>query len=495
MSTSCEMSDSHSNSVEKILFEAASLSVDVLVTDSNCLQVPQCRLGGLDGEPEYIDLVVPTKYALSCHSTIDCRFTAIDTPYFFQTQVVEKRNNGPAYDTYRIKRPDTIEPDNRRVYFRIRPSDEYPVWVRFQHAQKGTFRVLVEDISAGGVRLIMPDSLKWEQMHDPLSCILFLPDQSKIYMDISPRHKRSLLGVVHIGAEIVSIDEADRGRIIDYVNERMKHQSAAAGATPDDNVRLAVIEPASRKQLYSALKDHYTINRAWQAQNIAKLQAYLPDLIVLDMDHPDALTCLNSINATPALRTRPLVIVGKKRRGFLDFGGGTRYLSHPIDHRQLSRAIDQLIKEYRITCKVAGMPVQSWQTITVAMVRLNGAQDDTHVNYLERHQCQIVVVDSQKRIIPELTQNAPECIVMEVDDRNIATAVCRLIAFNKRLKHCPKILLTRDAGLGRQLMSEGVITGYLETPWTCEALLSAVYHSMGSEFGVQKEVRQEQGIG
>jgi hypothetical protein len=72
-----------------------------------------------------------------------------------------------------------------------------------------------EDISAGGVHLIMPDSLKWEQVHDPLSCILYLPDQSKIPMGISPRHKRSLLGVVHIGAEIVSIASADRARIID----------------------------------------------------------------------------------------------------------------------------------------------------------------------------------------------------------------------------------------------------------------------------------------
>ena len=425
-----------------------------------------------------MDLMVARKYTLFPQTSIDCRFTAIDTSYFFRTQVVEKLDNGPTYGTYRIKRPEAIEPDNRRVYFRIRPSDDLPVWVHFQHGQKKAFRVLVEDISAGGVHLIMPDSLKWEQVHDPLSCILCLPDQSKIPMGISPRHKRSLLGVVHIGAEIVSIASADRARIIDYVNERMKRQLEAAEPAPDNKARLAVIEPAFRKQLYLALKDRYSINRAWQAQNIAKLQAYLPDLIVLDMDHPHALTCLNSIKETPALRTRPLVIIGKQNRGLMDFGGGIRYLSHPIDGRHLSRAIDQLIKEYRITCKLVGMPVQSWQSATVAVVRLNAAKDDAGVNDLKRNHYQIVVVDSQKRIIPELTHNAPECIVLEVDDKDIANAVCRLLVFNKKLKHCPKILLTRDEDLGRQLVSEGLITNYLENSWTCEDLLSAVCQSM-----------------
>jgi hypothetical protein len=86
-------------------------------------------------------------------------------------------------------------------------------------------------------------------------------------------------------------------------------------------------------------------------------------------------------------------------------GGGIRYLSHPIDGRHLSRAIDQLIKD-------------------------------------------------------------------------IANAVCRLLAFNKKLKHRPKILLTRDEDLGRQLVSEGLITNYLENSRTCEDLLSAVCQSM-----------------
>lgn len=478
MPVSRENSDSNSNPVAKILSDAVSLGVDVLVTASDYLQIPRCRLKGLDGEPDHMVLMVPRKYALFPQTSIDCRFTAIDTPFFFQTQVVEKLDSDPTYGTYRIECPDAIEPDNRRVYFRIRPSDDLPVWVHFHYGQKKAFRALVEDISAGGVQLIMPDSLKWKPANDPLSCILCLPDQSKIHIGISPRHKRNLLGVVHIGAEIVSIDEEDRGRIIDYVNERIKSQLGATGPAPDNKACLAVIEPPFRKHIYLALKERYSINRAWQAQNIAKLKAYLPDLIVLDMDHPHALTCLNSIRKTTALMIRPIVIIGERSHGLMDFGGGIRYLSRPIDDIHLRRTIDQLIKEYRITCKVEGMPVQSWQSIIVAVVRLNAAKDDTGVTYLKHNYCQIVVVDSQKRIIPELTQNAPECIVLEVDDRDNANAVCRLLAFNKKLKHCPKILLTRDGRVGRQLASEGLITKFLESGWTREDLLAAVYQSI-----------------
>ena len=79
------------------------------------------------------------------------------------------------------------------------------------------------------------------------------------------------------------------------------------------------------------------------------------------------------------------------------FGGGIRFLSHPVNSHHLMRAIDQLIKEYQMTRRVAGVPIGSWQTTTVAVIRLGDVHDDALVDHLNCNNCQTIVVDNQKR--------------------------------------------------------------------------------------------------
>lgn len=480
--THSENSPNQARTVSERLAEAARLGFEIVVTTPDHCQIPNGRLAIDHHNPDLLELQIPQQFTLASDTAIDCLFTTMQECYCFKSRVMAQAGMDKKCRSFKILFPETIEQKNRRLYNRAKSSLDQPVWLHFQHTQKGPVRVLVEDISVGGACIVMPEKLYTEDIQNPLPCKVCLPSDTCFNVKITPCNLRRIFGMVKIGVKIVSIEEEDRHRIAEYVNSRVNECEIPEEKNRQNDVRLAVIEPPINKSLSPLLKDRYTINRAWQAGNLAKLSAYLPDLIVVDMNHPEALSCLNSIKNSPALCVRPLVVVGKMQRGIMSFGASVRYLSQPAQQQHLEQAIDQLIDAYRLSQHILTLPSRCWQTTTVAIFRSPHKRKDESVEvHLRRSNCRVVVIEDPKRLVSQLAQTAPQCILLESDDQAETDTICRILAFNKSLKKTPKILLTRNRMMGQQLCETEQVVGFIEKPLSEKVLISAVYAAIDDE--------------
>ncbi len=452
------------------------LGFEVVVTTPDQRIIPNGRLTQDARDTSLLELRIPSQFTIDPATTIDCLFTTMEKPFFFQSKITEQAGRDEGYRRYRIVVPETIEECNRRSYCRVNPAIDEPVWLHFHHDRKGPVRVLIDDICLGGVSIVMPEKLRIDNFKSPLSCEIHLPDDEILDLKISACNRRTFFGAVMIGAEIVSITKDNRLRIEAYVNQLMKKKTGKDAENSRRDVRLAVIEHPDSKTLSPLLKDHYIINRAWQAHNLAKLRAYLPDIVVVEMDHPEAITCLKNIKNSPALRARPLVIVGEMHRAIMAFGSGIRYLSKPVHQRYLQRAIDNLISTYRVSRRIVGLPTRCWQTTTTVIIHSSaGKNNDATAQHLRHNNIQTIVIEDQKRFVPQLLQKVPQCIILDADDAASVGTICRVLSRNRLLKHTPVILLTEHRELGEQFTKKNMVTGFIEKSYSPDILVSAVY--------------------
>lgn len=141
----------------------------------------------------------------------------------------DKNNN----TVYRANFPSTIYTEQQRGAFRVSVSSIRKIKVIILSTKQPPTKAFLRDISASGLRFIIPKSSKSQFKENTLlnCCILFLPDSPKLFLRVEIKHVdfNDELQFVQIGCKFVALPRNYQRLINRFINsiqreERRKDQ-------------------------------------------------------------------------------------------------------------------------------------------------------------------------------------------------------------------------------------------------------------------------------
>ena len=111
---------------------------------------------------------------------------------------------------------------NRRWHYRVKAEKKYPI--RIDINGENFVEILnAQDISLGGIGIIVPHQFKDCEIDDDVSIMLSLPIPVKVTLSLSGKIKH--LSQKAFGVQFTKMDKKTRKLILDYINLRMSEYS------------------------------------------------------------------------------------------------------------------------------------------------------------------------------------------------------------------------------------------------------------------------------
>lgn len=397
--------------------------------------------------------------------TLTVVYTAHDAPFLFTSEIVSCRQEEGKFVEFRLQSPEVIARSNRRTYFRVKPSADQPVLVNIKVSEKPVIHTRAEDISGGGVKFIIHRTFDFLTAETRFPVTLVIPPFKKIHSDALLRSICRTADAVCIGAEFVNIPERDRNTIIGYTVRReleLRHNPE----TPNQlkGARLAIIDEKENFGLFTFLETTCAVKKLNIKERTLrdKLKAApFPELIVLNLDHPEADEWYRFIVAGGPLGKLPLVLLSTEEQWALPERRAARFLTIPFKARGLLAAVQHEIVWLR-HLREAEQWKHSTRT-TTHLFLLDRAQrfNGPSIALLKDLGYGTSVITTEKNILARINEEGPDAIILYADDATIALSICRLLHMNKKLKWVPRILIADNDHPFRTAVSEGLASASL----------------------------------
>jgi c-di-GMP-binding flagellar brake protein YcgR len=196
-----------------------AMSVSVVINDTNTLN--DCRLiYKTDKEIELLVQVASGNYPETGDVEITC--TLPKAAYTFKSRIIPQQEIvSQDHKYFKIQFPDTITEEEKRQYFRVRPSETNPIQIRLAVPDSDTIDVEVMDIGGGGISFAVMKSINYFSIGDPLYLDINLPTYNWLSALVEIKNITTLRNTVRIGVEFSRVSEDAYKIIMQYITAKM----------------------------------------------------------------------------------------------------------------------------------------------------------------------------------------------------------------------------------------------------------------------------------
>jgi len=162
-----------------------------------------------------------------CPETGDVDLTCLlpKTLYTFRSRIIPQKeidSRGNRY--FKIQFPDKIIEEEKRQYFRVRPSETNPIQIRLAVPDSDTIDVEVMDIGGGGVSFAVRKNENYFNIDDPLYLDINLPTYHWLSALAMVKNITTLQNTVRIGVEFSRVSEDAYAIIMQYITASMSEK-------------------------------------------------------------------------------------------------------------------------------------------------------------------------------------------------------------------------------------------------------------------------------
>jgi c-di-GMP-binding flagellar brake protein YcgR len=207
--------------MEKQLQEISELSIPVSVVINDNITLTNCRLiFKTDDSKELFIQVTSGSYP----ETGDVKLTCAHPKalYTFESRIIsQKQIDSQDYMYFKIQFPDTITEEEKRKYFRVRPSKTNPIQIRLAVPDSDSINVEVMDIGGGGISFALLKSVNYFNIDDSLYLDINLPTYNWLSALVVVKNIAIQQNMVRIGVEFSRVSEDAYTMIMQYVTGKM----------------------------------------------------------------------------------------------------------------------------------------------------------------------------------------------------------------------------------------------------------------------------------
>jgi c-di-GMP-binding flagellar brake protein YcgR len=202
-----------------------AISVSVIINDSITLN--DCRLiYKTDKKIELLVQVASGNYPETGDVEIVC--TLPKASYTFKSKIIPQQEiDSQDYKYFKIQLPDTITKEEKRQYFRIRPSETNPIQIRLAVPDSHAINVEVMDIGGGGISFAVMKNINYLNIGDPLYLDINLPTHSWLSALVEVKNITTLQNTVRIGVEFSRVSEVAYKTIMQYITAKITEKRSA----------------------------------------------------------------------------------------------------------------------------------------------------------------------------------------------------------------------------------------------------------------------------
>lgn len=201
--------------IKKLLTEISDLTIPVRISINGSRPVDDCRLI-INNEGELLVQVPSGAYPDTGEVELTCAHPK--GIYTFKSSILSMKDIGLEDAVYfKIDSPYTITTDEKRKFYRVRPSDSNPIQIRMALPDSDTINVQLMDIGGGGVSFAVPKNLNAFQIGDALYLDLHLPMYNWISALVIVRNLTMQKDAARIGVEFSRVSEDAYKTIMHYV--------------------------------------------------------------------------------------------------------------------------------------------------------------------------------------------------------------------------------------------------------------------------------------
>jgi c-di-GMP-binding flagellar brake protein YcgR len=212
--------------IEIQLREISELAMPVSVVMNDTIVLNDCRLiYKTDGESK---LLIQTASG-DCLETGDVELTCMlpKASYTFSSRIISQENSDSQdYMYFRIQFPDKLIEEEKRQFFRVRPSETNPIQIRLAVPDSETIDVEIMDIGGGGVSFAVQESANYFNIDDPLYLDINLPTYHWLSALAIVKNITTIQSTVRIGVEFSRVSEDAYAIIMQYITSAMTEKRA-----------------------------------------------------------------------------------------------------------------------------------------------------------------------------------------------------------------------------------------------------------------------------
>ena len=201
-----------------------AMSVSVVINDNAMFN--DCRL--IYTTDKGIELLVRVASG-NCPETGDVELTCTlpKASYVFKSSILQQHKiDSEDHRYFKIRFPDAITEEEKRQYFRVRPSEANPIQIRLAVPDSDTIDVEVMDIGGGGISFAVMKSGKNLNIGDPLYLDINLPTYNWLSALAVIKNITTLQDTVRIGVEFSRVSEDAYKIIMQYITAKMTEKRA-----------------------------------------------------------------------------------------------------------------------------------------------------------------------------------------------------------------------------------------------------------------------------
>jgi c-di-GMP-binding flagellar brake protein YcgR len=202
-----------------------AMSASVVINDKITLN--DCRL--IYKTDKELALLVQAASG-NCPETGDVELTCTlpKASYTFKSSIIQQQNTDSQNHKYfKIQLPDKIREEEKRQYFRVRPSETNPIQIRLAVPDSDIIDVEVMDIGGGGVSFAVMKSKNYFNIGDPLYLDINLPTYNWLSALAEVKNITTLQNTVRIGVEFSRVSEDAYKIIMQYITAKMTEKKLA----------------------------------------------------------------------------------------------------------------------------------------------------------------------------------------------------------------------------------------------------------------------------
>lgn len=420
------------------------LSADVLFVKENVM-----RKTGISWSREHDSLSLfekdggdPSKTGTVVVTCPHMRYT-----YTFQSNIESVKQTQKGL-IYHISFPDSIELNERRKSFRVMPSKDRPVMIRFDLPDKTLVNVKVQDISVDGASFIVVDMPDCFHRGAAFRTAVTLPKREPINVTIVVKNLEFSVNMIQIGVAFEGTSEGVRRTLSEYVmNREVEARREIPGKESITDAKVCVIDTIARLKEYRFLELRFRVTRTDHFNVFAKLTAELPELVVMNCDIPEMRVILQLMRKHPVLKSLPVMAIGQSIP-VPDLHKDTyTIVAASLSNKQILQRSDECIRRARHAQK---LEKRKWEIFIpsarkVFVIDRFHSIGDKNFELLRKYNFELRISDHEENIIERLEAESPDIII--IDDNMVKgdpISLCKILDMNRILKPIPKIAVAKS---------------------------------------------------
>jgi c-di-GMP-binding flagellar brake protein YcgR/CheY-like chemotaxis protein len=460
------------------LREIAELSLPVQVVIDNAAEIANCRLVyKLGREKKLFIRMKKGDYPVMGNVNFTCTYA--NALYKFNSNIICSDKTDPEYHYLQIQIPEKMTIEERRRFFRVKPSEQKPVNVSFTLPDSRIITVEALDISGGGLSIVIPSDITVFHVNQCISLSISLPDFSTVDTNAVIKGIFRLLNMDRIGMAFLNITEATQSVLMQYnmLREAEMIEEGQHEAPQVQKARVCLIEESYRLHKYIFLEKFFQLVKIDFFNTMPRLVAHPPELIIINTDVPEALTLFPVIRANQLLKYIPFLLVSSCDAD-IDLPQDAIILNYSSNENLLVKTAKQLIDKYTHLKKLQRkkLTIIAGRGHKIFIIDRFHKFGDKNAEFLTINGFEVIIDDSEENILARIVKAHPDIIILDEEtEKTDPVSLCQLINMNMAIRRIPKIILTSEEKNFERLYSQGFFAGYLIKPISTDQLLAKLF--------------------